>query len=262
MPYRVQARTRIGPAEIRRFDTTPFLERLQESRANSAAGRLAAQQAAAERKVAAQEQARLQREQVLKDTEDRIKARTEESEAKIRKFEQERATHQANQNRILARQNRQLRREQRKLGAPTNYSNNNFRGGDGRLVAVGGDASKKAAAIINEALKYRGRMYQWGGSTPQTSFDCSGLVQWAYKSMGVALPRVSADQARAGRKVPLAQLRPGDLVAWDNSNRNQGADHIAIYIGNGQIIEAPRTGQAIRVRALGNENAWGVQILK
>jgi cell wall-associated NlpC family hydrolase len=106
-------------------------------------------------------------------------------------------------------------------------------------------------------------MYQWGGSTPKTSFDCSGLVQWAYKSMGIQLPRVSADQARAGRKVPLQSLRPGDLVAWDNSSRNNGADHIAIYIGNGQIIESPKTGQAIRVRALGNEqNAWGVQILQ
>jgi cell wall-associated NlpC family hydrolase len=121
----------------------------------------------------------------------------------------------------------------------------------------------KRGAIINEAEKYLGQPYHWGGASPGTSFDCSGLVQWAYKRVGIKLPRVSADQARYGTRVPTNQLKRGDLVAWDNSSRNSGADHIAIYIGNGKIIEAAHTGTNIRVRALGsNEGAWGVKVMK
>lgn len=117
--------------------------------------------------------------------------------------------------------------------------------------------------ILRVAQQQLGKPYVWGGSTPQSSFDCSGLVQWAYRSVGIKLPRVSADQARYGRRVPTNQLRRGDLVAWDNSSRNVGADHIAIYLGGGKIIEAAKTGTNIRVRALGQgEGAWGVQVLR
>jgi cell wall-associated NlpC family hydrolase len=122
--------------------------------------------------------------------------------------------------------------------------------------------SAQATKIVQTAMQFRGDPYVWGGSSPKTSFDCSGLVQWAYKAAGVNIPRISNAQAVSGRKVSLAALRPGDIVAWDNSSRNAGADHVAIYIGNGQIIESSRPGQPIAVRTLGNEkNAWGVQIL-
>ena len=72
-------------------------------------------------------------------------------------------------------------------------------------------------------------------------------MQLVYKNLGFDLPRVSADQARAGRPVAsLAEAQPGDLVALDNSSRT-GVDHIAIYIGNGKMIEAPRTGLDVRM---------------
>jgi cell wall-associated NlpC family hydrolase len=87
--------------------------------------------------------------------------------------------------------------------------------------------------------------------------DCSGLVQQVYKSMGINLPRLSADQARAGVRTSLSKLRPGDLVAIDNSPRNNGADHIAIWAGNGYIIEAPKPGLNVRKRKIGpNETGW------
>lgn len=269
MPYRAEARLRIGPSAIRQTNPEPFLERLKQTSAVGTAARIAAQQRAAERKIAREMAQKQQQEETMRQIQEGINRRTRESQQKIQQNKNQTITHYQRVNERIEEQNARLRRQQlqerrqQRLGASQYYENPNFRGGDGRLVAVGGEASKKAAAIINEALKYRGRMYQWGGSNPQTSFDCSGLVQWAYKSVGVGVPRVSADQARYGKKVPLQALRPGDLVAWDNSSRNNGADHIAIYIGNGQIIEAPRTGQQIRVRALGQEqNAWGVQILK
>lgn len=102
--------------------------------------------------------------------------------------------------------------------------------------------------VVNEAKKYLGLPYVWGGTSKEKGVDCSGLVQSVYKSLGYDLPRVSADQARQGTAVAsLAEAQPGDLIAWDNSSRNNGADHIAIYIGDGKMIEAPRTGLNVRI---------------
>ncbi|WP_220793405.1 transglycosylase SLT domain-containing protein [Nocardioides stalactiti] len=101
--------------------------------------------------------------------------------------------------------------------------------------------------VVAEAKKYLGVPYVWGGTT-ERGLDCSGLVQLVYKTLGYDLPRVSADQARSGTEVAsLADAQPGDLIAWDNSSRNNGADHIAIYIGDGKMIEAPRTGLDVRI---------------
>lgn len=108
---------------------------------------------------------------------------------------------------------------------------------------------------VKEAMKYLGMPYQWGGSNPRTSFDCSGLIQYVYGRLGVKLPRVSNQQARAGRAVGRGQARPGDLIWWDNSSRNVGADHIGIYIGNGQYLDAPSRGRTIGIRNLGNRAA-------
>lgn len=108
--------------------------------------------------------------------------------------------------------------------------------------------SPEAEAVVAEARKYLGLPYVWGGTDPERGMDCSGLVQVVYKNLGHDLPRVSAQQATAGRAVPsMAQAQPGDLLAWDNSSRNVGVDHIAIYIGDGKMIEAPRTGLDIRI---------------
>ena len=103
-------------------------------------------------------------------------------------------------------------------------------------------------SVVAQAKKYLGLPYVWGGTDPTKGMDCSGLVQVVYKQFGIDLPRLSADQARSGTAVAsLDQAKPGDLLAWDNSSRNNGADHIAIYAGNGKMIEAPRTGLDIRL---------------
>lgn len=119
------------------------------------------------------------------------------------------------------------------------------------LTAAGtGTATGNATgqAIVEEAKEYLGLPYVWGGTSKEKGVDCSGLVQSVYKSFGYDLPRVSADQARSGTPVAsLAEAQPGDLIAWDNSSRNNGADHIAIYIGGGKMIEAPRTGLDVRI---------------
>jgi cell wall-associated NlpC family hydrolase len=127
----------------------------------------------------------------------------------------------------------------------------------GEVVAPG-----VRAGIVEWARSFVGTPYVWGGTSPR-GFDCSGFVQYVYKRMGVDLPRISAQQANTGRRISLSALKAGDLVAWDNSSRNRGADHIAIYLGRGRIAEAPRPGVDLRIRKLGsNEGAWGVRVLR
>lgn len=124
-----------------------------------------------------------------------------------------------------------------------------------------GTATGTRGDIVKYAEQFLGMQYKWGGSSPQTSFDCSGFIQYVMKQFGVSLPRISADQARSGKQIGLGELQAGDLVAWDNSSRNNGADHIALYIGNGQIMEFYKTGKPSRIRKLGKgEGAWGVQM--
>lgn len=124
-----------------------------------------------------------------------------------------------------------------------------------------GQASGTRSDVVAYAKKFLGMQYTWGGSNPNTSFDCSGFTQYVLGHFGVHLPRISAQQARYGQRASLGSLEAGDLVAWDNSSRNNGADHIALYIGNGRIMEFSRPGRPSRIRKLGrNEGAWGVHI--
>lgn len=123
------------------------------------------------------------------------------------------------------------------------------------------DAPGVAGQIVRMARSFVGTPYVWGGTTP-SGFDCSGFVQYVYRKMGVNLPRVSYQQAQSGPRVALDKLQAGDLVAWDVSTRNNGADHIGIALGGGLIAEAPRPGVPLRVRKLSNnEGAWGVRVL-
>lgn len=129
-----------------------------------------------------------------------------------------------------------------------------------RLGQKGVDGWRKG--VVEYAKQFVGTPYVWGGTSPD-GFDCSGLLQYVFKDFGINLPRVSYQQANYGKRISLDKLKPGDLVSWDNSSRNNGADHIAIYAGNGQIIEAARPGTNVRVRRLDpNEDAWGVRISK
>lgn len=98
--------------------------------------------------------------------------------------------------------------------------------------------------VVAEARKYLGVPYKWGGTNPAVGLDCSGLVQLVFRNQGIELPRVSYQQATAGRAVTggLANARPGDILAFRSP-----VNHVGIYIGNGKMIEAPRTGLNVRV---------------
>ncbi len=101
-------------------------------------------------------------------------------------------------------------------------------------------ASGRAALAVAAAHQVLGAPYVWGATGPH-SFDCSGLMQYAYSRAGVSLPRTSQEQAHAGRRVPLSQARPGDLVIYRND-----ASHVAMYVGDGRVIHAPYPGARVR----------------
>lgn len=122
------------------------------------------------------------------------------------------------------------------------------------------DGGAGPQAFGSFAKKFLGVPYVWGGTSPN-GFDCSGFTQYVYRHFGVNLPRISADQARSGPRVSLKDLRPGDLVAIDNSSRNNGADHVGIYLGNGMVIDAPRPGRSVEIAPLSVfSGGWGVRI--
>ncbi len=124
-------------------------------------------------------------------------------------------------------------------------------GGASTLGTSGGTASE--SAVVAEAQKYLGVPYLWGGTDPAKGLDCSGFTQLVYGNLGIALPRVSAQQATAGQPVAsLASARPGDLVFFDYSKDRPGIDHVGIYLGNGKMVAAPQPGEAVKVQDVGN----------
>ncbi len=116
-------------------------------------------------------------------------------------------------------------------------------GGDGGAAA---DAAQRA---VNAALSRRGDAYVWGGTAPG-GFDCSGLTMWAYGQAGVKLPRTSRAQFGVGRSVPKDQLRPGDLLFYGGSASS--IHHVAMYIGNGNIVHASTYGVPVKSAPLSN----------
>lgn len=110
-------------------------------------------------------------------------------------------------------------------------------------TSTAGTSSTAGADVVADARKYLGIPYLWGGTDPAKGLDCSGLVQHVYRDLGYQLPRVAADQATVGTAVPsLDQAQPGDLLAFGSP-----VHHIAIYAGDGKMIEAPHTGSVVRV---------------
>jgi NlpC/P60 family len=101
---------------------------------------------------------------------------------------------------------------------------------------------------LHVALHYLGTPYQWGGSSPSTGFDCSGLVQFAYSHEGIRLPRVAADQFNVGIHVPRDDLRPGDAVFFADSTGY--VHHVGMYVGNGRFVNAPQTGEDVKISSL------------
>ncbi|MFG1703894.1 C40 family peptidase [Nonomuraea sp. M3C6] len=117
---------------------------------------------------------------------------------------------------------------------------------------------EQITAALQAAASKLGRPYVWGAEGPDT-FDCSGLVQWAYAQAGVRMPRVTHQQWVTGPQVPLAQAQPGDLIFWRLDPTNPGyISHVAIYWGDGKMIQAPRTGDVVKISPVYTRGLAGV----
>ncbi|HEX5565389.1 MAG TPA: NlpC/P60 family protein [Streptomyces sp.] len=204
----------------------------------------------------------LARAAVLDRINDRQAARLRTFRQAARSLEQRRAEARG-QLAELERRRETLRRHrtsvQRKLGAAQRLLNRlpsrereareHASRGTGRDLLgtppVPGGMSPRAAAAVAAARRAVGSPYAWGQAGPH-AFDCSGLTHWAYGRAGVALPRTSQGQLHAGRRVPLDQALPGDLVVY-----RQDASHVGMYAGGGQVVHAPYPGARVRYDPVG-----------
>jgi len=130
---------------------------------------------------------------------------------------------------------------------------------------TGGGLYPPSVVAVLWALDQRGTPYVWGGETPGVGFDCSGLVQGAYRVAGVALPRVAQDQYDAGPHLPAgAPLRPGDLVFFGGGPA--AVSHVGIYVatagGQAWMVDAPHTGADVRIEPFPDRPraAWGTDV--
>ena len=124
-------------------------------------------------------------------------------------------------------------------------------------------SGNRVQTVINRALSQRGVIYAWGGGNyngptygvrdggvadsfgdyRKIGFDCSGLMMYAFAGVGVYLPHYSGYQYNSGRKVPLSQMAPGDMIFWGPG----GGTHVALYLGGGMMVEAPHSGAVVRI---------------
>ncbi len=105
-------------------------------------------------------------------------------------------------------------------------------------------ADSTGQQIADAAMSKQGAPYSWGATGPD-SFDCSGLTSWAYDQVGKSIPRTSSEQAGSGTPVSLDDLQPGDIVSYYG-----GASHVAIYIGDNQVVQALNEGEPVQVNDL------------
>ncbi len=106
-----------------------------------------------------------------------------------------------------------------------------------------------AQEVLLNAMSLEGIKYKYGGSSPETGFDCSGFVNYVYgKAANVKLPRTARGISRVGKNVHQSELQAGDLVFFNTSRR--AFSHVGIYVGDGKFIHAPRKGSFVRVESM------------
>jgi cell wall-associated NlpC family hydrolase len=115
-------------------------------------------------------------------------------------------------------------------------------------------AGSGAAAAVAAAMSQQGVPYVWGGATPGVGFDCSGLTMWAWGQAGVGLPHSAAEQYDDTAHVPLADMEPGDLIFYDEGGV---IGHVTMYIGNGEMVQAPETGENVQVTGIWSNGLVG-----
>jgi cell wall-associated NlpC family hydrolase len=115
-------------------------------------------------------------------------------------------------------------------------------------------ASPNGARIISLAQSQVGARYTWAGTSPSTGFDCSGFVYWVFNTLGFNMPRTMDEQLASGRRIPIDQLRPGDVLFFSDTYTS-GLSHDGIYLGDGKFIHAVDESTGVAITAL-NSAYW------
>jgi len=105
----------------------------------------------------------------------------------------------------------------------------------------------RAIAVAKKQIR---KKYRWGGSTPRTGFDCSGLTHYAFKSAQIYIPRTAAAQYKHTKRISLSKMQAGDLIFFHTRRTRARVNHVGIYLGNGKFIHAPRRGKRVSVAKL------------
>lgn len=243
----------------------------EERAAEAEVAKDAADVALAAADAAAREQAELLA--VVRTEQDAVRGQLDALEAADSGLRDQRARFDEWQ-RILAEQERARQRAEREAARAREAAVARESGGGGGGGGGGGDRPVAATGtgavrrVIDRAMSQLGVQYVWGGGNgrgPSTGipdafgspldrvgFDCSGLMLYAFNGVGVRLPRVSRNQFDAGRKVPVSELRAGDMVFYRIGRAP--IHHVALYIGDGRMIEAPYTGSEVRIVPLRRKN--------
>lgn len=108
---------------------------------------------------------------------------------------------------------------------------------------------------LETALSLQGTPYRLGGDLPEEGLDCSGFVKYSFSSVGIELPRTSSDMYHATERISRSELQPGDLLFFKTGRRSRSINHVAIYLGNGRFIHAPRRGRTVSIDTL-EQNYW------
>jgi cell wall-associated NlpC family hydrolase len=112
----------------------------------------------------------------------------------------------------------------------------------------------RAERAVEVALEAVGTPYRWGGESPVSGFDCSGLVRWAYGRVGIDLPHNSYALYGEGRRVSSSGMKPGDILFFE------GLGHVGLYLGRGNMVHAPETGRSVEVVRLSTTN-YGARLV-
>lgn len=163
-------------------------------------------------------------------------------------------THQTHKKQRMAH-TRHAIKTQRHAAKPTHHTTKPQRRAQ---TAQHNPAAAPPSSVAWNMRQQQGKRYRFGGSSPSTGFDCSGLTQYAFKrGAGVHLPRTAAAQYQVAQKVPRSAARQGDLVFFQTRGRRIG--HVGVYLGNGKFIHAPSSGKRVTTTPL--TGYWGKRLV-
>ena len=228
----------LGATSFNDFTSTwDFLEELNEEDA-AAVEEMKAQRAEAE--AARDEYAR--QAEIAQQKLDEAEAAKEEAEAIVAQYEAELASLEAQVAELAEKERQEAAARAAAEEAARQEAAASGGGGYSGGISVPSDGIQRGT-IVSAAYSQIGVPYVWGGTSPGSGLDCSGLVQYCYACAGISIPRVSQDQRACGRRISCGEAKPGDILG--NSH------HVAIALGDGSYIEAPHTGANVRVASFG-----------